>query len=251
MPLDKQRLEKLKELLKITNEGLSRKEFLEAFKKVINQVLKIEARIIKRSDEAINEMNSKHDTLLKATRDDLSDLFDKLKGLVDVALKEQENGLNFIRDKVRKIKVSVDGTTPVKGIDYFDGDPGEPGKDADEEKIVEKVLGKIDIPDSTEEIEKLREELKENKRLKGGGTSAIGVKYALQRLLKTEEPVGLINGTNKEYTVTGTIFAIFAFSLNGEVVTQLPNYTISKNKITFSTALPAAYSGKDFEVKYV
>ena len=193
-------------------------------------------------------MKGKNNTLLESTRGDLSDLHTKLEGLVDKALKVQENGLNFIRDKVRKLK---DGKTPVKGIDFFDGVDGVDGTDADEKSIIKEVLKQIKIPDNSTDIEELRKELKETKRLRGGGTSTIGVKYALQRLLKTEKPVGVIDGANKEYTVTGTIFAVFAFSLNGEVITQLPNYTITGNKITFSTALPAAYSGKDFEVKYI
>ena len=89
------------------------------------------------------------------------------------------------------------------------------------------------------------------KRKGGGGVSAIAVANAAKYFVKTEEPTGAIDGTNKSYTVTKTIFAVLAFSLNGEVIAQLPNYTISNKTVTFATALPAAFSGKDFEIKYI
>ena len=47
------------------------------------------------------------------------------------------------------------------------------------------------------------------------------------------------------------IFAVLGMTLNGETIAQLPNYTIAGKTITFSTALPSAYSGKDFEIKFI
>jgi exonuclease VII small subunit/ribosome-associated translation inhibitor RaiA len=84
-----------------------------------------------------------------------------------------------------------------------------------------------------------------------GGVTNLRIQQAFKYILKTEQPVGDIDGVNTTYTVTQPIFAILAFSLNGETIAQLPNYTISGRTITFSSALPAAYSGKDFEIKFV
>ena len=103
-----------------------------------------------------------------------------------------------------------------------------------------------------EEIEQLRKELKERPVMRGGGgVSAIGVRQAFKYIAHTEEPVGDIDGVNKAYTVKNDIFWIAGFTLNGEQVAELPNFTYAGRTITFATALPAAYSGKDFEIKYI
>ena len=118
---------------------------------------------------------------------------------------------------------------------------------ADEERLKIEAIHNL-----REELDKLHQEIEAARQAKtGGGTSAMGVAQAFKWILKTEQPSGAIDGLNTEYTVSKSIFAVLSFSLNGEVIAQLPNYTISGKKIIFSSALPAAYSGKDFEIKYV
>lgn len=127
-----------------------------------------------------------------------------------------------------------------------------------EELTSEEVRDKLASLAGSERLDKsaikgLEEELNTLKktRIGGGGTSTPGIIHAFKTALKTEEPVGDIDGVNTTYTVSQPIFAIFSFALNGEIVAQLPNYTISDRTVTFSSALPAAYSGKDFEIKYI
>jgi len=102
-------------------------------------------------------------------------------------------------------------------------------------------------------IRGLEEELKAIRALPrgGGGVSAMGVRQAFKYIFHTEAPVGDIDGANTTYTVSNVPFAVVSFSLNGETIAELPNYTVAGKTITFSTAIPAAYSGKDFEVKYI
>lgn len=51
---------------------------------------------------------------------------------------------DFTYEQLESLKVKGDpGYTPVKGVDYFDG---ENGKDADEARIIQEVLAKIKIP---------------------------------------------------------------------------------------------------------
>lgn len=85
----------------------------------------------------------------------------------------------------------------------------------------------------------------------GGGTSAAGVAQAFKYIARTEVPVGAIDGVNLTYTVKAPIFFVMNFSIAGEVIMQLPNYTIKGRTITFATALPAALSSDDFEIKYI
>jgi hypothetical protein len=100
-----------------------------------------------------------------------------------------------------------------------------------------------------EELQKLIEKI--DSKPSGGAVSNMRIQQAFKYILKTEQPSGAIDGVNTTYSVSQDIFAVLSFSLNGEVIAQLPNYTIAGKQIVFSTALPAAYSGKDFEIKYI
>ena len=109
-----------------------------------------------------------------------------------------------------------------------------------------------DLVATVEELEKKIEELTNRPvgRLGSGGTSAPGVATALGFIGKTETPTGDIDGVNTVYTVLKPINFIFSYMLNGEAVGS-GNYTIAGNTITWATAPPAAYSGKDHEIRYV
>ena len=136
-------------------------------------------------------------------------------------------------------KDGVDGETIV-GPKGDKGDKGDNGKDLDE-SVVEELR---------DEIKRLEKELSKSSK-QGGGVSALGVRQAFKMIAHTEEPSGLINGVNTTYTVKKTIWWVAGFTLNGEQIAELPNFTYSGRTITFSSAIPAAYSGKDFEIKYI
>lgn len=114
-------------------------------------------------------------------------------------------------------------------------------------------IPKYDDTEIKQRIKELEEKIDERiKRLTTtGGVTNARITQAFKYILKTEEPVGDIDGVNLTYSVSQPIFAILSMSLNGETIAQLPNYTIAGNTFTFSTPLPAAYSGRDYEVKYV
>lgn len=130
-----------------------------------------------------------------------------------------------------------------------------------EELTPEQVRFKLETLEGDERLDKsaikgldeLEKELTERITTvkSGGGVTNMRIQQAFKYILKTEAPVGAVNGSNTTYTLSQPIFAILSMSINGETIAQLPNYTISNKSFTFSTALPAAYSGKDFEVKYI
>ncbi len=142
-----------------------------------------------------------------------------------------------------------------------DGDDGENGKDGTNGKdgspdTGDQIIEKIN--ESEEQIDKdrikgLEDEIKRITTIHrgGGGVSAIGVRQAFKYIAHTEQPTGAIDGVNTTYTLKNDIWWIAGFTLNGEQVAQLPNFTYAGKTITFGTAIPAAYSGKDFEVKYI
>ena len=106
-----------------------------------------------------------------------------------------------------------------------------------------------------EKVEKMEKDIEELKKRPvgrvGGGVSAMGVAQAFKWIAKTEAPVGDRDGVNTTYTVSSTIWWIAGFTLNGEQIAELPNFTYANKTITFATAIPAAYANKDFEVKFI
>lgn len=265
--MEENKLEKLKKLLEVANEGLTREEFLKSFKAVMDQVLAMEKSLIEKIDYKTQEEKDK----LEKLTEDFNQIIEEAKLESDSSLggirKKTVDMINqlFIKNDVNK-KLNEQLTLVSKRLNQIrdgeNGYDGVDGKDADEEKIVTEVLSKIELPkDNKEDIKKLEQELADLKEeldavklMKGkggGGTSAIGIANAAKYFVKTEAPVGLIDGANKAYTVNKTIFAVLSFSLNGEFISQIPNYTVAGNTITFSTALPVSYSGKDFEITYI
>jgi len=134
------------------------------------------------------------------------------------------------------------------------GDKGDDGEDISPE-LVENL---------NEQMEELKKEFEEKMEdikkvvssIPRGGSNTVGtnaLKYAMNRAVLTETPSGLLNGSNTDYSVTSTIHAVLGFMLNGEAV-ALSNYSITgsyRKTISFTTALPSDYSGKDFEIIYI
>ncbi|HEC64301.1 MAG TPA: hypothetical protein ENI23_03305 [bacterium] len=215
---------------------MGKKEFLDAFENVVKFVKAIESRHIKDIDFLKDKMAKLGDNLKDKNSKDVSNTIAQIEAKRDGFHKEMSGSLNFLRDKVRSLR---------------------DGKDADEDKIVEKVLAQVPEPEIFQmgDIGGLEKRLKELEDRPlggkgGGGTSAIGVRWALGRINNTETPSGLINGSNTTYTVLNEIHTVFSFGINGMVI-HSDEYTISSRTIEFGTALPAALSGKSFEIIYV
>lgn len=254
------KLEKLKSLIKLVDESISEEDFLRAFKAVVDHIkqmeegnLKIMRKLTTLIEETLEKARSRisdgNEEKFTSTVNSIEKAKTEALKAVEVALKEQATGMNLIRDKLREFRNEKDGKDGVDGSD---------GKDADEDAIFERLLEKI--PEKTENFdateilemqEEHKKEIEELKKRPVGGVTNMRIQQAFKYILKTEAPVGNVDGSNLTYTVSQPIFAILAFSMNKAVIAQIPNYTINGNKITFSTALPSVYSGKDFEVKYI
>lgn len=189
---------------------------------------------------------SQKDTVSKTLRDTVAVLEGKMSG-IEASVQERLASL--------KDGESADGQAILESLKAFIPAPmaGSPDKPEDVRNKLETLKGderldKSAIKGLQEEIATLRKELSARA---GASISNLRIQQAFKYILKTEAPTGAINSSNKSYTVSQAIFAVLSFSLNGETIAQLPNYTINGRTITFATALPSAYSGKDFEVKYI
>ena len=230
------------------------KTFIEKTSEFIESIsgIKVERKRIQSIKDLEKEFASTINKIKEVSDKGLSDLSTEIRSSFEKLFKEQNNTLNFMRDKVRNLT---------------------DGKDADEEMIIESVLEQIVLPelpeppeipefpkefDSSDILETLESQSKDIDALKkrpmgtvGGGVTDMRIRQAMKYIVKTEALTGDIDGANLSYTVTQPIFAVFSFSLSGEFIAQIPNYTISDRTITFTTALPSAYSGKDFEITYI
>ncbi len=71
------------------------------------------------NDQAIKDIKVSVESRLNTVLKDTS-------SKIDVLLIEQNQGMNYLRDKVSSLQDGLDGKTPVKGIDYVDGVDGSP-----------------------------------------------------------------------------------------------------------------------------
>jgi len=229
------KLEKFQKLLEITNEGLTREEFLSAIKTVINQVLQIEAKVLDKVNKAVEEYKNKQENLSSSIKESLDNLQNKVIQDTDKLFEEQKQNLNFLNDKIKNIKNGKNGE---------DGKPGQDGKDAiiDEPKIIQKVLNKIELPEI--EIEKIKglkeilDRLETQRRLGGGG----GLNFiALQQhFINDETPSGAINGVTVAFTIAHTPNPTNSLKVfvNGSRMRVTEDYTFSGRTITFIIAPP-------------
>jgi len=238
-----EKLTKLKELLNIINSGLTREDFVKSFKSITDHILRLEKKLI----EKINLKVDQSITQIEKTGNDVQSEISKIKEgftkTINKALKDQEDGMNFIRDKARMIKN---------------------GKDADEKKIVKRVLAQIPEPkeETSETLANKLEALKGDARLKieavlnleerlkmleerpigRGGVMGGGVgKLALEaKFVDDETPSGTVNGTNTDFVLAHTPLPPSSLKVfvNGMRMRITEDYTLLSRTITFLTAPP-------------
>ena len=239
------------------NDAASKVEVAKLFKKLVDFVKEAKTRLEGLHEKHMGEMAAKAETLEKKAEMSQKQLSDGLsqgkKEAKDLIYSESRTLMRLMEQKVADLQAQI---------------PDE-YEDDELRKELENIKASIpDVPAQFDpstilseltkliaKVEKLEKDIEELKRRPvgrvGGGVSAIGVAQAFKWIAKTEEPVGAINGSNTTYTVSSTIWWVAGFTLNGEQIAELPNFTYAGKTITFASALPAAYDGKDFEIKYI
>jgi len=229
----------------IDNMDWVRKEdFLEAFTVVVKSTkdtreklladMSAFASIVKEIEKKLTNVANGEVESFKA---DVKKVFAKME-------REQSENLNFIRDKVRSVTYELESRSPdgdlLKKMEALIPEPEKPFELIDAIEVLKK------------EVERLKKELSKttDKKMLGGGVTDNGVKFALGRLVKTETPVGDIDGANKEYRTVAKITSIIHFAINGQVI-HPSEYSISGSLITFTTALDDSLSGTSFTITYL
>lgn len=240
------------QFLKALDDTFSKEDAMKFFQDLTEAIKGMVAKLDAKMAQHSQEMQERHD-------EHMSEM-EKKSMVMDTKVKQTEE---MMRSEARTLMRLID-----QKVKYLEDEMPEEYDDVALRQEIEAVRGAIpempekfdpsdiveDIEEHEQKIERLEKELEDLKRRpvgRGGGTSAMGVAQAFKYILKTESPSGAINGSNTAYTVQHPIAAVLSFSLNGETIAQLPNYTIAGRTITFASALPSVYSGKDFEIKYI
>lgn len=217
MALDLEQLDKLKNLLSIVDESITRDEFVKAFENVLTHVVLAEKKSLERVDsfvtKALDQIRESFKTYKDSSSRDFktfSSEFDSLKKeivlLSERMFKEQHDGMNFMRDSLRRVQNGKDGKNGKDGRDGKDGKDGASGRD-----------GKDGAG--------------------GGGTSTIGIQQVLTKIMKhqkfsTSSATTTSTLTNK---VAGNVCIWLRY--NGQMLHYGDQYTISGTTISYTFTL--------------
>jgi len=234
--IDKEKLNKFKEVISLISESITRKEFVASFNKVLEFV------------KGIKEKNLIELSNIKKT---VTDLFNKFKDensrLISKALNDQSDGMNFIRDKVRRIKNGLDGKDGRNGIDGKDGVSGKDGIDGNNGSpdTPEQIADKLEtLPDESRlkisAIDKLREELDELKNRPTGGGGSRKVVYTKRINLSSQ-----CNGTLKEFTMPKDCIDVLAvYGTQFPITFDEADFTFEGNVLTLTSEVSAPATGQ-------
>lgn len=119
-------LQKVNQLLKVVGDGLTRKDFEDAFKHVVGFVMQMREELSALNQHEIGKLKAEIATLKRDALNDTAKDRAELKSAVSAALKDQQRGMNFIHDKTRTLKNGKNGTNGKDGKPGKDGSPDTP-----------------------------------------------------------------------------------------------------------------------------
>lgn len=241
------KLKKLEELFRMVDEGMTKDEFLEFSKNIVNFVKKIEIQntrdilsikntvdLLKNKIENDNSLTAKE--VKEITRKELENLSNKFTSLS-----------NRLNDAILEIK------------------DGEDGKDADEDAILERLIESIKIPTVEElkdDLPKMGTQVRDSLELLqgedrldasaikgledliskyktevkvGGGFNSVAMNF---HMVDDETPTGLVNGSNKNFVIANIPSPSESLKVykDGQRMKIVTDYTFSGVTITFLDA---------------
>lgn len=156
------KLNKLEAILKLVDESVTKEEFVQSFEMVIKIV-----KDLQRENETEfllihQSLNLMSDKLKTANSEDVKDAKDKMLATLSSALKEQENGMNYLRDWVRNLPVAQNGKDGLDGAQGVEGQPGKDGTLLSGNEIISKINEAETqiIPEAISGLKDLVEEMK-------------------------------------------------------------------------------------------
>ena len=248
-------LRKLNRLLQAMDEdSLTRAEFTDQFTKVLNFLKSLKEKnqeAISEARESLHKLSNELNNKLSGDNSkSVTTIKDEFTKIVNKALREQEDGLNFLRDKVRGLTNGIDG------------------KDADEVKIIKSVLDKIKLPEYKETVldtpvqiaeklelledenrldikairglEEIIKELKNRPTGRGGGARK-------EVYSKFEDLSSLCDGATKTFTMPKDCIAVtgvFGTQFPGGGFRPITDWKFEGNTLTLTSEVGAPQTGQ-------
>lgn len=206
--MDKERLQLLKESINSLKKFITKGEFEKSFKILLDFVKGTREITEKQLNEALNKIEKAVEKIKNSNDTQFLNIEKGVANTLNKALKEQADALNFIRDKVRKIKEGIDGKdgkTPTKQelIDLILPLIPEPIKSIEEtaEQTRDKLetlkdderLSKTAIK-GIEEIENKIKEIEIRPSGKGGGSKGLTLYVGGSKKLLTAKTLNFVGG---------------------------------------------------------
>src|SRR3990167_5321737 len=134
------KLERLKQLLNIANDGLSEAKFLEYFKAVLAQISRLEEALLKKIDNTLDKKSQAFNEQIINLLSESKMSFQKMYESHEKAMESMKTDMskvvkNMVSEHEKKMRMMDE-----KMMEMHDG------KNADESMIIEKVLERIPKP---------------------------------------------------------------------------------------------------------
>ena len=184
--MNNDQLQHLKELVKLTKEGMTRSEFTKSFKNVVDLIVRVQKQLIEKIDKALDVLTKKVDAKLAEVKDgkDGADGKDGRDG------KDGKNG--------------EDGYNGIDGKNGKDGKDGKDGSPDTGDQIIEKIntqSNKKIVKQAIEGVEELEKELVKVREIRITGTRSffgakgIGLYIGGAKKLLTAQAINLVAGS--------------------------------------------------------
>lgn len=244
-----EKLDKLEAVLKLVDESLTREEFVDAFAEVVKLIQELKKGNAAHLSTLTDSLNGFAEKLRAGNSKDFESTRNECMDLIDAALKDQQNGMNFIYDKVRNLKDGKPGDKGDKGDtgDSIVGPQGIPGP-AGSPDTGEDIVKKINSADSlikSEAIEGLD-------NLITAGVNRVQTPAKAYKV-HIKDCSAQCDGANKTFTVGGTHVGIM-----GVFGTQFPliyrpviDYTETATGFVLTSTVAAPESGQTLIAQFL
>ena len=234
MPIDKTKLKKFKSIIKLIDESVSREEIESNIKKILDFLLKLKEK----NQGEFKNLNQKFGEQSEKMKGDnavsISELKAEFTKIINKALKDQSDSLNFMRDKARNLKNGKDGKQgpigPV-GPQGSAGSPDTPVMVADKLELLED-----DNRLKIEAIMNLEKRLKDlEDRPVGGGGGGKKITYIKRINLSSQ-----CNGILKTFILPKNVIAVIGvFGTQFPITFDEADFTLSGHSLTLTGEVSA------------
>ena len=237
------KLQKLTEMLKLLDEGLTKTEFTNAFKEVMKVVKDIKDTSSKEWDDLKKVVPTINEIVNASTSKTLAELQKKIEQALQSQIKSLEAKLKTLRDG--KTPSSEELTSLIKPLIpvVTDGKPGERGSPDTGEDIIKKINDANSVIDQSaiKGLEETIKQLRKETAMKSNGvTRRIYQPYVDDLSAST-------NGSSKTFTLSRAPLRTGNVMVYGTdfptILRPMIDFTVADKILTLTSAVPAPNTG--------